>query len=384
MLKKIIGIILLVCLFAGCGQEVTAQDSPGYAAGEDHQQFWNRFGSTDAWCFTKAEEGYYYFDSEERLIRYYDLKAETSVPLCGQPDCDHDSEDCNAYIPFSVQLDCFQYYKGNLYTLVTNRDDSNDLCVYRISSDGATREKVGTLFSLEGNAGYSCIMHRGYVYCALYSGGLSRDGVHIYRMALSGGAPEIIYTTEKRSGGSVKLNAFGNSLYIHHSYFTDGSGSGYTGELHRWNIHDGESELVHDDIWRDYAVDGSNLYYDNGTQIVAYGFASGEETVLAEPGMPVYLGYAEGSLYYDNWCGIWISGGDYSSRAITVLDPANPAEACSVHLEGNHSEWIGADGVNLIARIVRKDAAGDYSSGVYMYTFDEMLTGHGEWKEAVR
>lgn len=379
MWKKVLGIMVSMLLLTGCSNRYvdTKLSSTAHIPGEDHQS-WNRFGSVSANCFTRAEGGYYYVNEQTDLLTYYDCAAGMALPLCNQPGCEHDSEDCSAYISF--YLDYLQYYHGYLYALGADWEAPNDLCVYRISADGATRENIGTVLSPEGGAAYRCLIHRGYVYCAPYGGGMTQSGVNVYRFPLSGkGETELIYTAEAKAGGTMMLNAQGNYLYLHYSHFADSKGTSYTGELYRYQIHEGEIEPVLEGIYRDFAVDGEQLYYDNGKQIMAYHMDTGEETVLAEPGMPVYLSCAEGYLCYDNGCGLFISKEGYDNRTVTVIDTESGAVLGSIPLEGEHSEFTGTDGENLIAQTVKKTDDG-YDISFTACSLKDLETQDPAWK----
>ena len=388
MFKKIIGVLLLACLLTGCLAKENfvnlEQDSGQYVAEDDHQQYWNYYGATSSYLITKGDGGYYYYDENRCLICYYDLAAASAVPLCDQPNCEHNTPECNAYT-YGFDIDYLQYYHSYLYAIGGSKESAQDVCVYRISADGTTRQNIGTIFTLEGDAYYSNIIHRGYVYCALSIGGLEKSAVNVYRFCLDGNSEaEVIYTTESRNGSEMRLNAQGNYLYMQFSYFTDALGNGYTSTLYRYQIHNGESELVSDKILRDYVVSENNLYYDNGTQIVAYELTSQTESAFVEAGMPVYLICGGRYLIYDNGCGIWISEGDYGARTITVCDGATGMEIATIPMEGEYSELIGTDGENLIAMIPSKrDDSNTYDTGFYLCSIEKAIQGDITWEEFI-
>ena len=356
MRKVVLVLLALMLLLTGCTHRYgdTGLSENGYVFGEDHQA-WNRFGSASSNCFTKAEGGYYYHDTQTNLITYYDSAAQVALPLCSQPDCKHDAKesDCSAFIPYEFHLHFLQYYHGHLYALGTDMETENELSVYRISTDGTVRKKLGSALSVEGGAICQYLIHRGYVYFTPYGGGMTKSDVQVYRFPLTGkGETELIYSAKSKPGGTMLLNAWGNYLYLHYSYFTNAGGSGYTGTVYRYQIHEGTLETVLEGIWRDFAVDETNLYYDDGSKVRAHHLQTGEETLLAEPGMPVYLSCVEGVLCYDNGCGLFINNQSFDQRSITVIDTATFEVLFSVPLEGKSSEFVGTDGENLIAKTV--------------------------------
>lgn len=384
MWKKVLAICLLALLFAGCSKKEVSgivyvnleQNSDQYVAGEDHQPYWNDLGASFASNITKAKEGYYHYDWSRRLLCYYDLQTAQSVPLCNQPDCEHDNENCNGFIDYETTIDCLKYYYGYLYVIGRNE---NDVCVYRISRDGTVRENIGTIVTVEGRCVASCIVHRGYVYYAMHSSTVSKDGVKIYRFCLNSNEEvEVIYTSKSRAGGEAKLSAYGNYLYIRESY---PSASDYIGEVYRYQIHDATVEKVADGIWRGFAVNGNVLYYDNGTQIMARDLETGTETVVIENGMPVYLIHDGRWLICDNGCGIWLNGGDYSRRSITVYDCEEKKTVAVIPLEGQLSECVGSDGENIIAMIPEKEIDGNsYLEKLYLCNIADAVAGKAVWR----
>lgn len=317
-MKKIV--IFLLCamlILSGCGADSintaevievnTAQDSPTYVEGEDFQQNWNDWGNVASWGFTQNGSGYYFFDScNTKLLRFYDAAVDTDVALCNQPNCQHDNCDCSAY--FDYDLDYIQYYCGNLYSILNDGDDLSDASVYRISADGATQGKVGTVFSKTGSEAFRAVVHRGYVYCAMIANDTEQRTAELYRISLSGGEEgELVYTFDPCICGSTYLKAYGNYVYIALQFYEDTDGNGYDGTLYRCNIHTGEMEQVLEHVRRDFVVDSRYVYYDNDTQVIAYDLETGEETILLDVGYPVYLMMDEDYIYCDNTCGQWIT-----------------------------------------------------------------------------
>ena len=293
----------------------TSQDSPSYVEGEDFQQNWNSWGSCEADLTTMIETGYYFYDYYgSRMLYFHDFATNTTVPLCNLPNCEHNDQECNAYL--SVLPTYLQYYDGNLYAI------SSDTSVYRISSDGATVGKVGGVLSINGGA-FECVVHRGYVYCAVYTNAASKRTPEVYRLCLSGGEEaELVASFDPCFGGACYLNAYGNYVYIQVRHYEDEDGNGYNGDLYRYSIHTGETELVLDNLRRDFVVDAQYVYYDNDTQVAAYDLETGESTILLDVGCPVFLALDGNYLYCDNSPGTSISTDATlnGSRTVAVID----------------------------------------------------------------
>lgn len=360
----------------------TSQDCQDYVDGEDYQQCWNNFGSSNAMLFTKAEYGYYFY--QDRLLYYHDISTGDTVPLCNRPNCDHTRKSCNANLDFLSYIEFFHYYDGNLYIMGTDDGNADDVNIYRISADGSTRGIVGTIFSLEGNTSYSCVIHRGYVYCALSNSSLADSSLSIYRLSLSGDdISEIIYSTEDHIGGGIQLNAYGNYIYIQHTYYADTAGNDYTGDLYQYDIQTGETTLICNDIWRSYAVDSKSLYYDNGSQVIVRNLESGTESVLLDTGMPVYLTFDGAYLYCDNACGLWLNDKGNSERNISVIDTRTSSLCATIPLTNDYSEFIGADAENIIVMIPKTLSNGYYGT-IFYYCEQEKVIANEEifWTES--
>lgn len=122
---------------------------------------------------------------------YYGEKGNPAFTiLCGRPECKHNNEDCNAYIPsfsFSIFNDEIFYYQ------IAFGDGSHTIELWKMQLNGSQHEKVKDVFEKPGGQllinGY---FHEGYFYYPdlnvdLISTGYSESG--IYRIALDKDSP---------------------------------------------------------------------------------------------------------------------------------------------------------------------------------------------------
>lgn len=342
--------IILILSLTGCGRgdilesadviEVnTAQSSETYVEGEDYQQQWNVRGSSEAKKFTKGENGWYYYSG---VLSFYDFNSNTSVVVCNQPNCQHNSAACNAYLrDLCDSVQYIQYYDGNLYVVGMN---ALDVCVFRISADGSTHGKVGTLSTISSGQSINCVVHRGYIYCTVgMDGSLNGNSVAVYRLSLGGGCEaEKIYTFDTAYGSGVQLKAYGNYLYMQHLYYTDAEGNDLTGDLYRYQIHTGEAELLIKDIYKPFAMDDSHIYYATFSQVMLYDFESEQTSVLWESGSSVYFVLDGKYLYCDNEPHAYLQKNedgsiDWENRTITVIDINSREIATAIPLADSHS-----------------------------------------------
>lgn len=370
---------LLVCLLVGCSKAPyvnTKQNSEAYVFGEDYEQYCNTVGAADATFITKAEQGYYYFDWFRGMLFYWDAESRAAVPLCARPECEHDNETCDAHAGYENQVIRLQYYGGWLYLIGV--EDTGDVCVWRISSDGSTWKKVGILANIQGKGLNDSLIHRGYAYYILTNGASAEDGTKLYRLCLNGKEDgELVYAGKSYAGAELKLGAYGNALYIRDNHLT---ADGYSGNLLKYEIHDGTVETVAEQIWRSWTVLEDTLYYDNGSQIIAQNLTTGEEKVLTEPGMPVYLSCWGNYLVCDNSCGLWLSKSGNDQRKLTVHDRTTGEQLASVPLTQKHSDLIGIDGEKLIAMIPMQKENSDAYDGMFcVCSIQAAMEGKPKW-----
>ena len=157
MKRTFLVIVLAVALLlAGCSEEVknhspVLRGNPGsyeepvatydWMAGESPvpnrrmgilrvglQNYVHAVSATGAY-FRVLEDGKYY-------IMYMDNGSDKLIKLCGRPDCNHDNEDCNAYLPMCGGL---SYFKGYLYALYGTEPESK---LIRMDPDGSNRVEL--------------------------------------------------------------------------------------------------------------------------------------------------------------------------------------------------------------------------------------------------
>lgn len=389
-MKKIIiwgAAILFILSFSACGTDTlemaevieinTAQDSENYIFGEDYQQNWHDWGSTLGQYATANEDGYYYYDLYgDGLLHFHDFAADTAVVVCNQPNCAHNSEECNANLrALGMHPHFIQFYDGNLYCIGTNAAISQDVCVYRISADGSERGLVGTIMTLPADQAFACVVHRGYVYLTLQIDDPSnKKEISLYRLSLAGGADaEVLHTFDAAHGAGATLKAFGNHLYLCHSYYADKDGNDFTGDIYRYQIHTGEMEFITETGGKPYVVDGRYIYYSTASQVLAYNMESRDTTVLIDHG-PMYLTLDGNRLYCDNRFYVRLmADNNYELRNITVFDTSTLEAIATIPLTRPNSFFAGTCGPDLLA---------DTSYEYYRLNLDRALSGNtDEWEQ---
>ena len=96
-----------------------------------------------AGCAAASETGYYYIDgapvsnNSNMYIYYYDMIKDMTIPLCSKVDCDHRTDECEAYISQNICVGSkIWYHNQRLY--VIERTTEKDILV---SYDKTMRDK---------------------------------------------------------------------------------------------------------------------------------------------------------------------------------------------------------------------------------------------------
>ena len=89
---------------------------------EDELVFFTEDISDNLWSFAESliptSKGFYRLEgSDERYLYFYDAQGEKTL-VCGKPNCRHDNENCDAYIPANT----FTYWEGRFYYVTDKRE----------------------------------------------------------------------------------------------------------------------------------------------------------------------------------------------------------------------------------------------------------------------
>lgn len=103
-----------------------------------------------------GENGIYLLDRS--FVYYLENGTDVLIPLCGRPDCTHNSADCNAYIDGSE----ITYYNGFLYVFCGESDGK----IVRMDPDGSNHvtmfDLTESVDKIGGDSIGSCMMTEGY------------------------------------------------------------------------------------------------------------------------------------------------------------------------------------------------------------------------------
>ncbi len=227
---------------------------PDYDATLSFAQLGNSFGCV----MCESENGWYseHEGQKRYYIMYTDKKTGAVMPLCGKPECTHDSSSCNAYIGEDVLR--MQMYDGALYCVLANS-------VLRMEPDGTKRETVCTvdyrlIHSYTSDPFVQ--IHRGYLY---YFG--ATDGVEngekvwiasVTACALDGSETFRVFEKKYRASDSstprVNVRFIGNDMYVmvtHEKRGEDAEKYISYADLFKWNVKTRQVEALYTEPFPD-------------------------------------------------------------------------------------------------------------------------------------
>lgn len=244
MLRKCIPILaVMLLLLTSCGGNNRSESN-----GPDFNRSFAHAGSYV--CSTEDTIFYAYgqgIGSTDRfLLRYTDKATGIGGPLCGKPECTHDSSGCNAYFYGRIALG-LNNYDGRLYWV--GRDaGSPGLQVTSEAYDGTDRRIVRSLDieNVPYNSSSGAQLHRGWLFLGGTGAGIKNG--EVFRTTRVFAVPldpdeEPIEILSIKDGGSVIYQPYGDSLYI----ATDDkmSDDNYGMILYRWDMLTGELETLY-------------------------------------------------------------------------------------------------------------------------------------------
>ena len=183
------------------------------------------------------------------MLYYIDKITGISGPLCGKPECGHDSMNCNAYITNVIVLGLADY-NGRLYWIANTGEKHY---VYSAAYDGTDRQTVRELGDNDSEVRFEqpvimTAFHRGYVYLTSNPSAIV-DGEEQYRNYIyaysldSGGEDFVILDYESTDWIDARTQLYGNSMYI---FLLDRSKEDGTSKLLKWDVETHELETLFD------------------------------------------------------------------------------------------------------------------------------------------
>ncbi|CCY54744.1 uncharacterized protein BN781_01208 [Coprococcus sp. CAG:782] len=213
--------------------------------------------ATRSACY--SYDGLYYMKADR--LYFFDANTQKSAVVCSKANCNHDSEDCNAYIEGA---NMFMYYDGYVYvsSFVVDVNSDNGEVEYNggvsldsISSDGSKRVNI---YSADSGAVLSVKAIDGDIYFTAYKFRNEKDFTdpihdnYLYKYDLRWNKSTCLYEHNADSEGedsSALEIAEGDSkdIYILHSWCTDNSNLESDSYVDLFKLEDDQMKLM--DSW---------------------------------------------------------------------------------------------------------------------------------------
>ena len=168
-MKKIILIIITVVTMLGisaCGDKQSNQSTvtddyrySSYTYDDNAPQYYMA-GSAAA-----SETGYYYIDgapvinNSNMYIYYYDMIKDMTIPLCFKVDCDHRTDECEAYISQNICVGSKIWYHNERLYMIEKTEEKDILVSYDKTMRDKKEEKTLSIngLSVNKNSKNACI-----------------------------------------------------------------------------------------------------------------------------------------------------------------------------------------------------------------------------------
>lgn len=157
----------IVCLLCGCKKEqtteITFQELTYYPQKNISEGTIISLKESETSVLTSmeyiADNGKFFFDYEENLLKFEDWENGELYPLCAKVNCTHDSKECNAWFSQESITPTALYYDGTyLYFQITG---GGETAFYRQNLDGSNRKQL----FVEQNESEGKVIYEGeYVY----------------------------------------------------------------------------------------------------------------------------------------------------------------------------------------------------------------------------
>lgn len=160
-MKKIILIIMAVVTMLGisaCGDKQSNQSTvtddyrySSYTYDDNAPQYYM------AGCAAASETGYYYIDgapvinNSNMYIYYYDMIKDMTIPLCSKVDCDHRTDECEAYISQNICVGSKIWYHNQRLYMIERTTEKDILVSYDKTMRDKKEEKTLSINGLSVN-----------------------------------------------------------------------------------------------------------------------------------------------------------------------------------------------------------------------------------------
>ncbi len=377
-MRHIITGIMIICILVagGCRSvddtdlvshdivKLTGFENTEYNLETDYQYYFNDY--IDA---VFAENGYYIVN--DGILYFFDKDSNGTVPVCSKIDCNHISEDCDAYVG---NIYCLSYYEQGLYYIMSEynmMDNTTNYVLYRRALDGSVAEKLYKLATVSagGSVIPEMVVHRGYVYYSVIE---NETECTLFRVPINGkGDIETLYTIEGYDAVVYKLKGYGDGITFIGSVALDSEYREFDYSLYYYDSNECEVKSVMEDgLIGEYLIYDSKIYYTLPDGIYCYDVIEDKDEKFCETDSLVYMSSDDNYFYFDNAFGIIRGTISEDNHKISV-----------VNFDGDLIDTIDLDGVNLCMFGDRDYMFRESDNGFVMFDKSQIGTGSYDWIE---
>lgn len=320
-----------------------------------------------------TDEGVYFFN--DSFLCYRDHATGQTIYVCNRADCSHTDNTCNAFFNHDMfgeyyDTNSILYYDGDLYMI--GFDSDQNVCLFRISPDGSSRENCMQLYSadftdiVDGEntqrnwATPEVCIHRGYVYYILPEETESR----LRRKKLgSSSGEEILVQAPAEHGEIYRITPAGDYIFFQVGIYDD-SYTTLNGGIYAYHTSTGDITLVKDHAVNTFSLKGNSLYYlVAGEGIHSFSLETGEDRLAVE--------------FSNIWCDFYVA-----DNAIITY---NGEISCAYAPDGSLLKAYEGPQISQLAyadhKYIYADAAEDFQSTFLMLPLDSAGSGDSAWED---
>ena len=190
--------VILISVLSGCSKN---SEHPDFRSSE-YLEGYDQSNSTSTSAFLPTSERYY-CHSRDNLLYFSEKDNMKWMPVCGNSECQHNTDDCTANVGFTFLLGQYGQklivgmWKFNGYEYPSYK-------IYSMDMDGANREVIWEIPYQDGIS-ISGVVHRGNAYYNIYHNETNEIEIYILPLEESKQEAEFIY----EGTGAVIMNGIG-------------------------------------------------------------------------------------------------------------------------------------------------------------------------------
>ena len=261
-------------------------------------------------------------------IHYIEWNSGKDIPLCNRPDCRHDSEECNAYLPMAAKI----YSYGNYIYAIAYSMDMQGISLYRMSFDGSEKIELNKMLYFDENDSdistltYQFIIYKGYGYFVCnhtYEDLKTESDTTLYKIKLTKDSEmEEVFTVSGYDNAIFFSGTDDNGIYVYHTHI-DVSKKPYERMCDNYYINtdtEKSERIAGLDNRGLYRVHGRKGYYIDDTKYMMFDLEEKTSEEIVDCGTDMEVFFDNKYMYIDTHIGCSTRNTPLSERVMYVYD----------------------------------------------------------------